>query len=202
MDSEGQICIQVFHATDQSVADNIINHGFKPRIRMDHWLGQGVYFFKYYGHASRWNATTQYIRNPAILKTFIRVNKQNYIDMDDPVILDQIISQLKMFIGKLSSENKGISFNSYHHLLCSFFDYLTRSHDFIYLLSYTFPVSGGIMKTRNIDHNISIQNPSLGENRYIKNQTQYCVTQHGIDNHIIISAEIEDEESKSNDIFI
>ncbi len=146
--------------------------------------------------------TTRYILNPVIIKTFIRVNKQNYIDMDDPVILEQIISQWKMFLGKLSSAHKRISFKSYHHLLCSFFDYLTSSHDFIYLISYTFPVSGGIMKTRYIDHNITIQNQLSGENRYVKNQTQYCVTQHGIDNHIIISAEILVEGSNPNVIFI
>ncbi|MFK3811865.1 hypothetical protein [Bacillus halotolerans] len=34
-----------YHGTFQNAVDNILEEGFKPKFRKNHWLGQGTYFY-------------------------------------------------------------------------------------------------------------------------------------------------------------
>ena len=71
----------VYHGTNREAANNIITHGFKPSIKNNEWLGNGIYFFKDYISAEYWQR--KYKSNGVVLQASIEVNKNEWFDLNN-----------------------------------------------------------------------------------------------------------------------
>ena len=76
--------LELFHATDVKYVDSIISGNFIVSANLEHWLGNGIYFYTEEDLARWWgtNPTKKYtqIKDPRIIK----VN----IDIPDHLVLD------------------------------------------------------------------------------------------------------------------
>lgn len=73
-----------FHGTSVEYAEKIIDTTeLKPgNLRNDHWLGQGAYFFREDPEQAKLWAMNRYARTPAILKTIIKTNNKDFLNLD------------------------------------------------------------------------------------------------------------------------
>lgn len=120
-----------YHGTFAKNVEEILETGFQPEYRSNHWLGQGSYFYteKKLAH---WfiskNAETDYRKkgidtNIAIIKVLIEEDQENVLNLDSPDGINDFYSHLN----ELFEEFKHITFSDNEHVnLCIILDVLSE----------------------------------------------------------------------------
>lgn len=116
----GRLELEGFHATNNKNVDSIINEEFKiDKTRNDHWLGFGIYLFKYKIDATSWANGTYYCKdNPAIIKVNVEVEKNQYLDFDDTEEKNEFYRYFKEVLKKLSKHGRIITFKNEYQAMC------------------------------------------------------------------------------------
>lgn len=71
-----------YHGTKKAAVDAIAQNGFDFKPRLDHWLGDGFYFYEL-EELAKWWATRNFANeNPMILQVEIKV--ESILDLDKP----------------------------------------------------------------------------------------------------------------------
>lgn len=81
-----------YHGTTQDKADVIVRaQTFLDSSKDNEWLGAGVYFFAYLGHAKWWVAAKRYRgTETSILKSCLEYTDEQLLDLDDPEQLKKV----------------------------------------------------------------------------------------------------------------
>ncbi|MGI5822481.1 MAG: hypothetical protein ACOX6Z_00865 [Dethiobacteria bacterium] len=99
-------CFYVFHGTTEHNALNIKqSKAFTNKMREDHWLGQGVYFFREDERQAfcwaKYKIKNLFLRGqkPAVVETIIKVGDLNFLNLDSReglITLSNFIDSLKL----------------------------------------------------------------------------------------------------------
>lgn len=75
-----------YHGTTQENANKIVEEqSFQDSVKDNEWLGHGVYFFAYLGHAKWWiDARRYYGIETSIVKATLEFTDVQLLDLDDP----------------------------------------------------------------------------------------------------------------------
>lgn len=123
--------ITCYHATDRACAVDIIQNRFLIKANMEHWLGDGIYFFTDKCLADWWlkNPSGKYgvkITNPVIVKTTIDIPKEQVLDLRNLDEYTETINDLKKYFGRMFAVNVSdlsrVPIN-WKQLQCAFFNY-------------------------------------------------------------------------------
>lgn len=89
--------IAAYHGTTKAKARSILtSNTFYSSTKSTDWLGSGVYFFAYKGHAVDWANTEAskskyYTNEPAILCAKLSFLDEQLLDLDDPIQMRKFI---------------------------------------------------------------------------------------------------------------
>ena len=129
-----------YHATDKHNVESIISNNFTFNKSDEHWLGNGVYFFKDIALAREWGKRTPTkkfgtIDEYAIIKAIIEVDDDYVCDM---TILDDyefVAERFSEFFKSLADKKIGLENMSYLKLRCAFFNTLIKKYNLKCLIS-------------------------------------------------------------------
>lgn len=109
-----------FHATSKINADNIIEDGFIiNKERKNDWLGHGIYLFQYKADARTWAENTYYTKtDPSIIKCCFEIEKEKYLDLDNPERLGEYYKYYEDLLDCLSKENQELNFKNSKEAMC------------------------------------------------------------------------------------
>lgn len=93
-----------YHGTTAENADKILeDQRFLDSNKNNEWLGKGVYFFAYKGHAEWWISQNKYRdKNTAVLQAKLEYEDDQLLDLDDPEQLKQLEHFIQIYINKLN----------------------------------------------------------------------------------------------------
>lgn len=124
------MCEQVemigYHGTCKSSVKSIMENGFTYHKREDHWLGQGIYFFKYETPARWWakmQSKSKYgtNRDSAVVKAWIAAESDKVLDIEDPKVQEELRRYFHDVIEVMLTES--CRKVSKEKMRCIFFDY-------------------------------------------------------------------------------
>ncbi|MFZ4477150.1 MAG: hypothetical protein ACOYPR_18280 [Saprospiraceae bacterium] len=93
------IKVEGFHGTALENVDEIMSNGFEPKVRDDHWLGQGIYFYSDLDLAVWWIKTKIGSKDGsqcAVVKSNMECEQDNWLDLDT-------ISGMEYFLNEVDS---------------------------------------------------------------------------------------------------
>lgn len=160
-----------FHATSQRNVNSIIKDGFIiNKERCNEWLGHGIYLFKYRLDAYTWGKRTYYCRpNPKLIKCYAKVEREKYLDLDDPEKLYTYDEYYKNILEILSNANKEVKFKSKHQAMCWGLNLYKKDNN-IDAVKYTF-------KNNRTKNAMKYKNNEFG---YEYNETQICISTNDV----------------------
>lgn len=87
-----------YHGTTKENADKIIvEQAFQDSVKDNEWLGHGVYFFAYLGHAKWWVRAPRYHGiETSIVKAALEFTDEQLLDLDDPeqfLLVEDVIKE-------------------------------------------------------------------------------------------------------------
>lgn len=172
-----RIEITGFHATSQNNVNSIIKNGFIiNKKRCDEWLGYGIYLFKYRHDAYTWGKETYYCRsNPKLIKCYAEIEREKYLDLDDPEKLYAYDEYYRKILKALSNASKEVKFKNKHEAMCWGLNFYKKNNN-IDVVKYTF-------KSNRTKNSMGYKNNELG---YEYNEAQICITT----NKVIIKKEL------------
>lgn len=160
-----------YHATSQENANRIIKETFTiNKKRSNEWLGHGIYLFKHKTDAKSWADRTYYCQpDPSLIKCFVEIEKEKYLDLDDPEKLNGYVKYFDEVLELLSKENKVVLFKSKEEAMCWGLNIYKRNKN-IDAIAYTF--------TNNRTKNAM----KYGNNKmvYNYNEVQMCLSREDI----------------------
>lgn len=142
------LCIIAYHGTFDAAADNIIEtKTFQSNFRDDHWLGQGIYFFREdFEQAKQWgkSAVEKQLRKGhikkgkiAVIRAILNVERKNFWNLDTREDLIRFNKHVLKELAELEKQKieLEISLGESEKLRCYFCDLID---DDIYLIQRTF----------------------------------------------------------------
>ncbi|MDD2587080.1 MAG: hypothetical protein PHT79_07655 [Syntrophomonadaceae bacterium] len=136
----------VFHGTDHQSAASICNKGLNLpcKIRKDHYLGQGVYFFREdWLQAKVWAIIkikqTEWLkdRKPCIIMAYLRVPEEKFLNLDTRWGLEKLTQHIARIQEAAEKEGKIIQ-GTPKLIRCFIMDLLPKSR--FYVIQRTFSV--------------------------------------------------------------
>lgn len=115
---------EAYHGTDYDLAQKIIEEGFKPNDNKEHWLGNGIYFFKDFALAVWW-ATSRHenygakIDTPCVIKVVLTADRDRVLDLRNIEDLQRFMEMKVCLDYKIDKDN--ITDEEYR---CKLFDHL------------------------------------------------------------------------------
>ena len=166
-----------YHATSQDNVHSILNERFIiNRVRTNEWLGHGIYMFTYKIDADTWANNTYYCKNnPAVIKCFVEVEEEKYLDLDNPTEKNIYESYFDGILKELLNSDKSVIFRNEYEAMCWGLNIYKKDKNFD-LIKYTFANN----RTRNA---MKYGNINYG---YSYNEIQMCASK----NQVIIKKEI------------
>lgn len=166
-----------FHATSKDNFNKINREGFTiNKKRNNEWLGHGIYMFLYKADADSWAKGTYYCRkNPAIVKCFVEVTEDKYLDLDNPEEKNNYECYYTEVLKALSENGKSIVFKDKHEAMCWGLN-IYKMDKKIDLIKYTFANN----RTKNV------MRYGINKYGYKYNEVQMCASRK----EIIVKKEI------------
>lgn len=144
--------------------------------RNNEWLGYGIYMFLYKIDAITWGKGTYYCKDdPAIIKCVLEVEKDKYLDLDNPEEKNNYEEYFREILILLSENGKTLEFKDKYEAMCWGLNIYKKDKQ-VDLIQYTFRNK----RTKNF---MKYGNMELG---YDYNEVQMCATA----NYVIIKKEI------------
>lgn len=149
--------------------NKILTEGFKVnKQRNNEWLGHGIYLFKYKVDAESWAARTYYCKpNPEVIKCFVEVEEEEYLDLDDPEKLNDYDRYYKQALEFLSKNGKSLIFKDKYEAMCWGLNMYKYDNN-IEAIKYTFKNN----RTKNI------MKYGNNKNGYKYNEVQICISKN------------------------
>lgn len=91
------IKVEGYHGTARKNTKNITSEGFVSKIRDDHWLGQGIYFYSDYDLALWWIKTKMGSvdgSHCAVFKATMQCQEHLWLDLDSPKGVDYFFQEV------------------------------------------------------------------------------------------------------------
>lgn len=155
----------VYHGTSFEAAANIRKEQhFRESEKDNEWLGSGIYFFRYKGHAQRW-IKNRGLEPGDVLTATLEYDDRELLDLDDPDQREAVNREMIPLIQKMRRSD-GIMpskrYGKWVHwcLVCNLY---RRLHPEIGIIIYTFP-----------------QAKKPGASWFPNNERQICVSKHEI----------------------
>lgn len=121
--------LELYHGTKLSSAENIINEGFHCKPQIDHWLGNGAYFYFAKELAEWW--TTNPSRKfgvktdiPAIVNVKIEIPDENILDLRSLGWYQKCLEWYDQFFGAAMLNLEEYEEHNIKRFRCSFFDWI------------------------------------------------------------------------------
>ncbi|WP_110934148.1 hypothetical protein [Paenibacillus bouchesdurhonensis] len=160
----------LYHGTSQNHSNNITKNGFKlPEKKKDHWIGNGIYFFREdQSQALSW-AILKFqkcpmVSNYHVIKINIDVKGDNFLNLDSREGLFKYKEHGTNFLRKLKEEGIELEFASENEARCFIIDSLPKQYT---VIQRTFEGQG---TSKSIDNNHIIKMTGL-----FLQGTQVCV---------------------------
>lgn len=124
----------LYHATDESIAKKILQDKFIVKKNTEHWLGNGIYFYRDISLANWWKTrpSSKYscnMPNPVIVQVEIQVDESKVLDLGLLKDYQQCIQEFQVFYEKFYVVYFDGQTNSIEAMRSAFFDYLFLSKD-------------------------------------------------------------------------
>lgn len=160
-----------FHATSQENANKIMRDDFIiNQKRNNEWLGHGVYLFKHKIDANSWADGTYYCKpNPSLIKCFVEITKEKYLDLDNPEKLNEYYVHFNQVLELLSEQKMAVSFKSKEEAMCWGLNIYKQNKN-IDVITYTF-TNNRTKNAMNYGHNKMVYN---------YNEVQICVSKGNV----------------------
>ena len=128
-----EVSFHLFHGTDAKCAKSIQASGFVPKKNVEHWLGNGIYFFEDKSLAHWWTTRptkkfSSNIEKPTIVEVTVRVNKENLLDMRCLCDYIECSQKFKEYLKIIIWDIKPGYWTKMKKLRCAFFDWLHNTH--------------------------------------------------------------------------
>lgn len=174
---------EVYHVTDESNANDIIDGSFEYNKKATHWLGQGFYFFLDISLAKDW-ALKKFkgygnVEKPVYIKCTVNIDKEHLLDLrflEDynftKLCFDKFI---KSVCGKYDFKN-----TDYKKFRTLFFDYIKKTYKIHCVVAY--------FSERNGLSNIITHNYEFDKIKIPYIEIQMCLNR----NEYIVSKEVVD----------
>lgn len=178
--------IEGYHGTTKANAMDILsqNH-FRNSTKNNEWLGTGVYFFAYAGHAKWWCSHARFANcETVILQAILEYRQEQLLDLDDPSTLEKVNLFVKTALEH--ADELGLSLGLVEF---SSFPKEKRWNFTCNLVRKLMPEIGMITKTFFPNH--STPEPT----RFPCAQRQICVSDHGIIMSVSEYKEVSCDES-------
>lgn len=158
-----------YHGTTLSNAENILSENrFVPSNKKNEWLGTGVYFFAYLGHAKWWIEASRYKeKETCILKAGLEYSDEQLLDLDDPEVLSEVEEVIKTAIGitnKRGAYKGAVDVDGNQHMKWNFVCNLYRQiNTDIGITMYTFPTKKmfDFIGYKQTQRQICVSDPSI-----------------------------------------
>lgn len=154
-----------YHGTSVAAAANIRKEQhFRNSEKDNEWLGSGVYFFRYKGHAQRW-IKNRGLEPGDVLTVTLEYDDRELLDLDDPDQLEAVNREMMPLINKMRLSGgikPGKRYGKWLHwcLVCNLY---RKLHPEVGIIIYTFA-----------------QKKEPGASRFPSNERQICVSRHKI----------------------
>lgn len=133
----------LYHGTSGSNSDSIVNSGFKipEEGRNDHWLGNGIYFFREdHTQALTWaisrfkfeRAVTEF----HVIEALLEVAPENFLNLDSRDGMDTYVSWGEQVFADLKSSGMELEFSSAEMARCFIIDSMPAQYT---VIQRTFP---------------------------------------------------------------
>lgn len=190
-----------FHGTSSIWRESIDRIGLDPKksnYRADHWLGQGVYFFKEFVIAKWWAQTIVHKHKEEnyslIYKAVVEASEEEILNLDDNKQLDKFVTEILKYIDEIEATCSGkMPILTNEKLRAVFFDYYKQVNN-ISVMIRTFlkdKVKYGIIR-RNDD--LNKQQKLLRTLGIYYNETQICVSNKDVIKSVELVYNDEEEE--------
>jgi hypothetical protein len=145
-----------YHGTDENSAKNIIDNGFKipALIRDDHWLGNGLYFYREDEEQALIWAIFKIRNRPEleglkaiVIESKIKVSEENFLNLDSRKHIDFFADFIKEACATAENNNVQIVFSDEEDdkVRNFFFNLLPENY---YVIQRTFPVKSKYDKNK------------------------------------------------------
>lgn len=192
LEEEREYKIVGYHGTTSSAQESIENYGLDPRrvkIRDDHWLGQGVYFYEDFDLAKWWAETKaskrKHCEYALVYKSDIICPLKHVLNLDDRNDLDIFIRSCLDFIKDLQRAYDKLPDFEIPKFRAIYFDYYKTQHD-IHVIVRTFqkdaPKYAGTFRT---GEELETQKELLDFLGLSYFETQICVSNADCINEVI-----------------
>ena len=183
--------MRLFHATDQSCVDSILNRGFTAKKNRYHWLGNGIYFYKDYQLAKWWatNPTKKFgvdITSPAILSVDVNFDQHAVLDLSCLSGYTECINEYNEFSSYVVPALEESVWYDRSALRCSFFDWVFKTCDVSCII--------GNFTHRNQKYLMEFSQEAINQLRLFHlpfTETQVCIREGIIQKDGIMVLEVE-----------
>lgn len=101
--------IKGYHATNRKNYKGIIENGFyisKNTKKHYHWLGHGIYLYKYFKDAESWGKDIKNCKDdPIVLLVEASIEESKFLDMDNPEDMDKLKTFTKLLLDDMYGSN-------------------------------------------------------------------------------------------------
>ena len=190
-----------YHGTVSKYAESIAKNGLDPdktHTRLDHWLGQGVYFFEDFDLAKWWAygiSEKSYNRGnfPVVYQAHIQAPKEEVLDLDNHKEYD-------LFLGRILEMQNAIECDAKNRMpvfnleqqRAVFFDYYREQYQ-ISVIMYTFSKECAKYGTFRIGAELSRQKKLEKALGLAYHEKQICVSKKECINSVEVQYTGEDE---------
>lgn len=158
----------VFHGSAADDIEELIKdiqeNGFRYKVRDNHWLGQGIYFFSEEEWALMWsNQSRNLKKSKCVITAKIFCEDDKFLDLDLVSNHRKVGRYIQKINERLKKENILLKFegNDKHKETCFYLDMIKQEYDYK-ILKQTFPLENKNEITNKIGLYLS--------------QIQFCVT--------------------------
>ena len=148
--------LQLYHGTDFNIAQKICKEEFICKENLEHWLGNGIYFFTDESLAKWWTTKPSRkfghdIAQSAIIKCDLEVNKENVLDITTIDGYNICLETFDYFWRKYVSKNPPVTVTDFRRLRCAFFDWVMKTQNIdVIIVSFHLPNQPYIKKIADL----------------------------------------------------
>lgn len=184
--------IDGYHGTSSDNKQSIISLGLDPdkvKVRFDHWLGQGVYFFDDIDKAKWWSRSiaSKKSKGAVVFKSKIRERRNKVLDLDQVEDLDAFLTECINLIHETENlKLDKVPIFTDQNVRAFWFDYYKRTHDItVIIATFNKPYAGYTFRRSKDDRIVQM--------RFLKtlglgfSERQICVSEKSVihDTHIV-----------------
>jgi len=126
--------LQVYHGTDFEIAQKICTEEFICKKSLEHWLGNGIYFYLDKSLAKWWttNPSKKFgtkIKEPVIIECDLEVNDKNILDITKIEGYNNYVEVFHYYFDNYFFKKSPATETDIRRLRCAFFDWVMETQE-------------------------------------------------------------------------